>query len=269
MDHRRGNQTNPSLRSITVSRRSRQKFIRKWHRRLGPIIGIQLLLWSLGGIYFSWVHTTLVRSETDMNEEEPANLKYENFLASIPPLIRNSQLPQVREIQLGKLLNIPVYRFIQDDRHAETYNAITGEKLSPIGRSTATAIAQADFTPEIPVHQVTRIDTARGEYRGPLPAWKITFDNWKASAIYVSEHTGQVTARRSALGRVHDFLWMLHIMDYRGRENVNNWLIRVLSVLGLVTIASGYTLWYLTTPLLQPQTRKRSPSRKTGASRKK
>jgi len=245
-----------------MSRRSRQKFIRTWHRRLGPIIGIQLLLWSLGGIYFSWVHIAAVRSETDMAAEEPVNLKYENFLAPIPPLIRNSRLARVEDIRLGKLLNIPVYRFIQDDRHAETYNAITGEQLSPIDRATAVAVAEADFAPEVPVRRVEQVEEQGGRYRGPVPAWKVTFDNWKSSAIYVGAHTGKVTARRSAVWRAYDFLWMLHSMDYGRRENLNNWIIRIMSLLGLVTIASGYYLWYLTAPLLRPPKKQKSTRKK-------
>ena len=247
-----------------MSRRSRQKFIRIWHRRLGPIVGIQLLLWSLGGIYFSWVHITIVRSETDIAAEAPANLKFENYLAPIPPLTRNSQLARVEQIQPGKLLNVPVYRFIQDARQAETYNAITGELLSPIDSAIAIAVAEADFAPDLPVRAVTRVEEQGGEYRGPVPAWKVTFDNWKASAIYVSANTGRVTARRSAIWRVYDFLWMLHIMDYGARQNFNNWIVRVLSLLGLVTVASGYYLWYLTSPPVRPKgrPRRRKPARK-------
>jgi uncharacterized iron-regulated membrane protein len=184
---------------------------------------------------------------------EPLNLKFENFLASIPPLIRNSQLARVAQIELGKLLNIPVYRFMQDDRHAETYNAITGEKISPIDRATATAVAEADFAPDIPVRSVARVEAPGMEYQGSVPTWRVTFDNWKSSSIYVSMHTGQVTARRSAIWRIYDFLWMMHIMDYRGRENFNNWIIRIMSLLGLTTVISGYYLWYLTTPLLESQ----------------
>ena len=125
--------------------------------------------------------------------------------------------------------------------------------MSPIDRSTAIAVAEADFAPDIPVRAVARVETASGEYRGPVPAWRVTFDNWKGSSIYVGTHTGQVSARRSVLWRFHDFLWMIHIMDYRERENFNNWLIRVLSLLSLTTVLSGYYLWLLTTPLLKPQ----------------
>ena len=241
-----------------MSRRSREKFIRFWHRRLAPIIGIQLLLWSLGGIYFSWVQVPTPRADSGTPPAGMVNLKYENYLAPIPPIVRNSQLAEVRTIALGKLLNIPVYRLIQDERQAELYNAITGEKLSPLGRTTAIDAAQEQVPGGLAVRQVERVEEPGGEYRGSIPAWRISFDRWDSPAIYVSAHTGEVTARGSVQRRAYDLLWMLHIMDYRGRADFSNWLIRIVSVLGLVTICAGYYLWYLTTPLLQPKGRKAS-----------
>jgi hypothetical protein len=42
---------------------------------------------------------------------------------------------------------------------------------------------------------------------------------------------------------VFDFLWMLHIMDYEQRSNVNNTLLRVASTVGLLFMLSG--VWLL------------------------
>jgi hypothetical protein len=38
---------------------------------------------------------------------------------------------------------------------------------------------------------------------------------------------------------------MLHTMDYAGRDNITNWLLRALSVLGLATITSGFVLFFV------------------------
>ena len=39
---------------------------------------------------------------------------------------------------------------------------------------------------------------------------------------------------------------MLHTMDYLGRDNINNPVLRIASVLGLSIIASGFYLWWVT-----------------------
>jgi hypothetical protein len=49
--------------------------------------------------------------------------------------------------------------------------------------------------------------------------------------------------RRHRLWRWFDFLWTLHIMDYVEREDMNNGLLRVSTVLGVVTTLSG--VWLL------------------------
>lgn len=34
--------------------KSKQYYIRKAHRWLGVLLGIQFIFWTVGGIYFSW-----------------------------------------------------------------------------------------------------------------------------------------------------------------------------------------------------------------------
>lgn len=40
-------------------------------------------------------------------------------------------------------------------------------------------------------------------------------------------------------------------MDYDQREDISNGLLRLFSVLGLLTIASGFTLFVVTSPFLR------------------
>jgi uncharacterized iron-regulated membrane protein len=131
------------------------------------------------------------------------------------------------------------------------YDAASGEKLSPIGETEARAIAAADFAPQGEIVSVLLIEKKQGEYKNAVPAWQVRFDNWKETHIYVHANTGLVMARRNAIWRGFDFMWMLHILDFQERENFNNWLLRSLSVLSLITIVTGYVLWLVTTPLLR------------------
>ena len=64
--------------------------------------------------------------------------------------------------------------------------------------------------------RVVAVTANDSEYRGALPAWRVDFEDGEGRSIYVAADTGAVTARRSTLWRVYDFLWGLHIMDWRG-----------------------------------------------------
>jgi len=85
------------------------------------------------------------------------------------------------------------------------------------------------------------------EYREkPLPAYAVTFAKPNNVTVYVSAELGTVQSYRTNSWRAFDFLWMLHTMDYENRDNINNWVLRICSVLGLVTILSGFLLYFLT-----------------------
>lgn len=44
---------------------------------------------------------------------------------------------------------------------------------------------------------------------------------------------------------------MIRTMDYEGRDNFNNIILRSFSILGLITILSGFTLWYTSSPTIR------------------
>ena len=69
--------------------------------------------------------------------------------------------------------------------------------------------------------------------------WAVRFDDSANSTLYFSPDTGDLLARRHELWRWFDFLWMLHIMDYDARSDVNNTLLRVASGVGVLFALSG------------------------------
>jgi len=81
------------------------------------------------------------------------------------------------------------------------------------------------------------------EYRGALPAWRVDFDDGANRALYVAADTGLVTARRSTLWRTFDFLWGLHIMDFRNHHDFNTPLLIVATALGLIVIVTGMIMF--------------------------
>lgn len=84
------------------------------------------------------------------------------------------------------------------------------------------------------------------EYRAkPLPAYAVTFRQPAHATVYVAAQLGTVQSVRTDPWRIFDMLWMLHTMDYEGRDDFNNGLLRTFSVLGLLTVTSGFTLYFV------------------------
>lgn len=233
-----------------LSRNKLQNFARRWHRRLGVIVGIQFLFWTISGTYFAWFHIENVRGNYDKNATIDIELNKNSTYYPLGSVIQNSKLDVIDKASLITAHNKAVYSLTKNKDDVELYDALTGELMS-FGKEDAITIAKNDFAPDSEIQSVHYVTERGGEYAGALPAWRIDFNNLKATHIYVHENTGLVTSRRNAIWRGFDFLWMLHILDFNDRSNFNNWLLKIMSVLGLVSILLGYLLWATTTPLLR------------------
>src|SRR3546814_9083567 len=76
------------------------------------------------------------------------------------------------------------------------------------------------------------------------PYWQVEFEGWNRPTLYLSPKNGELISRRHALWRVFDFAWMLHIMDYDERTDVNNPLMRVETWTAFAMALTG--AWLLT-----------------------
>jgi hypothetical protein len=232
---------------------------RKIHRYLGLFVGVQLLLWTAGGLFFSLNPIEKVRGETEASE--PAFLQLDSPLMSPAPALAELAASrygiEIRSVTLRPHLGEGVYEIAYDDggrRRWALADTRTGRLRSPITEDEAVAIARADYIPDVPVTEVALItEVGSGdEYRGrPLPAYRVSFDHPLGTRLYVSVERGVVTARRNDRWRWFDLFWMLHIMDYEDRDDFNTWWLQFAAVLGFVTILSGFALFAVTSPRLR------------------
>lgn len=211
-------------------------FVHKW---LALIIGVQIFIWIATGLFFTVVPIEQVRSEHRIREAAPLHLSAAD-LTTFSSALAGAEAP----IRLTVENRPEGARIVADyaDGSAALFDARTGAKLSPLDAESALAIARARIVTEAPVASSELVTAASPEYRGALPAWRIAFDEPSKLAVYVGANNGQVTARRSELWRVYDFLWALHIMDYRDHENLNHAPIIIVSILAFLSTIAGIAL---------------------------
>ena len=90
------------------------------------------------------------------------------------------------------------------------------------------------------------------EYRKKLlPAYVISYKSDENIKAYVSLIDGKFQTVRHRDWRWFDFLWMTHTMDYEGRDDFNTIILKAFSLLGLITVFSGFLLWFTTSPTLR------------------
>jgi hypothetical protein len=121
--------------------------------------------------------------------------------------------------------------------------AVDARTGAPLRRPTETEIrtlASAQYTANDPIRSAELVTSIPGEIRGRKPPlWRVEFDHWNKPTFYLSPVTGELVSRRHELWRIFDFVWMLHIMDYDERENVNNLLLRVFTWGAVLMALSG------------------------------
>ena len=196
-----------------------KKFTRNLHRYLSIFISIQLLLWTISGIYFAYNKIELVRGE---QYRLPKNVEYRIFDRLGTSIIET--------IEYG-------------EKSYKTYPE--GNVIKPLTKEEAIKItAQKTTLNPLDVSLVTELYPG-AEYRGSLPVYKVKTDTKDDINVYVGYMTGDIGSIRSDSWRIWDLMWSLHIMDYRERDNINNILLRILSILALVTSISGITLFFV------------------------
>ena len=58
--------------------------------------------------------------------------------------------------------------------------------------------------------------------------------------------SGEIAAIRSDSWRTWDFMWGAHIIDYRDRDNIDNFFLKFFSILALLSAISGIVLFFKT-----------------------
>lgn len=226
--------------------------IRRTHRYLGVFIGIQFMLWTLGGLYFSWTNIDEIRGDDRRRETEStfAGREYSRPQESIAEASAGgARVVKFQIIDVGGEAHYEIGTVSPNGRKETlVFNAANGMRRAQITESEARSIATAALKNPRDVRSVllvTEENVGRHhEYREkPLPAWAVTFDD--GLTVYISAASGQIGALRGDNWRVFDFLWMLHTMDFIGRDDINNYLLRAFSLLGILTISSGFLLFFI------------------------
>lgn len=215
---------------------------RRWtqiaHRWLGLGLAVQVLLWMASGAFMSLVDMDVVRGGRTLAPSTAPMLEARRYF---PPGGVIAAQGAVESITLKIWNGRPVY-VVQTFAGERLFDAATGEALSPIGEAAAIEIARKSYLGEGDVVRARLLQEAPVDWRGELPVWRIDIDDAARTRVYVSPSTGEALAHRNALWRIYDFFWMLHIMDYDGRNDYSNPLIRIFSVCAVLFSITGIAL---------------------------
>jgi len=215
--------------------------IRTFHRWIGPIIGVQLSIWVVTGVYFAWISIGSIKGDDKKVKVDPSPISLGELISP-----KDLAIPPGFLVKVVKLESTPmgvVYRVDALTEEVLVFDARTGTALPHLTLESARSLGKAQVTIQSQVLEGALVTEKGGEYKGPVPAYRIVFDDLLSTRLYLDPWTGKLIVQRNLLWRVYDFMWMLHIMDYTERENFNNIWIKAVSLGGLSIIVTGYLLF--------------------------
>ena len=212
-----------------------RNLVRNTHKYLSFFISLQLLLWTISGIFFAFNKIELVRGEQyRLTQNFPINFDEIKF--------SRSDVQQVKAInRLGKTI------FVVSGSKGIEYLDTFGSSLNKLNKDEVFEIVRASSTLKpIGLEEIT--ESSKGsEFRGrDLPLYKVTSLNDKDKKInlYLNVFSGEITAVRSLQWRIWDLMWGFHIMDWQTRDKINNIFLKIFSILALVSSISGILLFF-------------------------
>ena len=214
----------------------------KVHKWLALLMVVPILFWFVSGLFFAVFPIEKVRSEHLIAKAPPISIPLDQAAEGLRRIASQGG-GAGEKIELRSMLGRPVALVSAGEGRPRLYHLATGRQLSPISPSLAAIIAERDHAGAQRATRVELVTEESTEYRGALPAWRVDFDDGANRALYVAADTGAVTARRSTLWRTFDFLWSLHIMDFKNHEDFNTPLLIISTALALIVIVTGIVMF--------------------------
>ena len=212
---------------------------RKAHKWLGLFIGIQVVIWSLSGLYMTVVHIDTIHGDHLIRPMRQNAVAAASLIDPVTVVAAHDG----EDLRLTWVRNQPAY-VVKTGSGETVVDARTNEAVPPPTEAEIRSIARETYTGNEAIASAALITEVPGEIRGRKPPlWRVEFNHWNKPTLYLSPTTGELVSRRHELWRIFDFVWMFHIMDYDERENVNNLLLRTFTWAAILMALSG--VWLL------------------------
>jgi uncharacterized iron-regulated membrane protein len=204
--------------------------LRRWHIWLGWLVGVPLLLWTLSGLVMVLKPIEETRGVELLAPPSAVRL-------TVPPVLPSevAGLPLSR-VSLEQRAAGPRWVVELAGGPTRLADPLTGRFLGSLSSAEAAAEVQARWRGQAGIAAVSRTPANNPplDLRRPFEAWQVRMTD--GTHIYVDVATGGILATRTRWWRIYDFMWGLHIMDLRGREDTYHpWLLGFAG-LGLVAI---------------------------------
>jgi len=209
----------------------------RWHIWLGWLVGIPTLMWMVTGLYMAAKPIEEVRGN---------HLRVEQ---AVQPLVlpgsalASAEFP-IREMRAVMQDGRAVAILTGMDGSTRRVDMQSGAALPALSANDARLIVAEQIKGGDQIRSVTAFDADNVpfDFRREMPVWQVALED--GAHIYVGRDTGQIEAVRTRWWRGFDFVWGLHIMDLRAREDTSHPILILFAALGVIGALLGCILMF-------------------------
>ena len=209
----------------------------KWHIWLGWLVGVPTLMWMVTGLFMASKPIEEVRGNHLRIDKPLDPLVLPNQILSDP----SYPVSEVRTfLQDGR----PITLLKGIDGSTRRIDAQSGLTLPNLTENDAIRVVSSSIVGGDKIKSVKAFQSneAPFDFRQSIPVWQITLED--GAHIYVGQETGEIEAIRTTWWRVFDFMWGLHIMDLRERDNTSHPTLILFAFLGVSGALLGNILMF-------------------------
>lgn len=215
------------------------RFLTRAHKWAGLILGIQIILWFASGFFMSFSNIDKVHGDfVALKQTFPVSAEQ---VIPVDEAARKYGTDEMKTATLRTVIDHPVWE-LRGEKGIVYVDGHSGEIWSGLNADQVRAIANQYYIGSGQIEAIAKLDEAPKDYRSVVPVWQLKYDDKERTRLYISPQTGDLLKTRTRLWRIFDFMWMLHIMDYDDRDDINNWWLVVLSFCALLFALSGAAL---------------------------
>ena len=217
-------------------------WLRKIHKWVGLVIGLQFVIWAISGTAMALLPMEEVAGGEMADQPAPALPSGASAWPNVQKELGNEPVSKLslRALPQGQAIEVTTSQGVW------LFDAHDGQPIL-IDSEAAKAIASAAHPSGAAVTMVAPLKELNLPVREhELPIWQIDFRDEANSSYYVSGKTGQILERRNDSWRWWDFFWMLHNMDYAKRTSFNHPMIITVGFAMTWLAVTGFWLLFRT-----------------------
>lgn len=222
-----------------AKQRIMQRFAR-WHIWLGWLVGVPILMWTVTGLIMVIKPIEEVRGNHLRKEVPERALPADMQIAvSLPAETTRPVRSVTTQVERGETIT----RILYMDGTSARFRP-DGSAMGPLSEVEARLIVAEQIVGGDKVANTARFDadSVPFDFRRELPVWQVALAD--GTHVYVGTETGNIEAVRTAWWRTFDFVWGLHIMDLKTREDTSHPVLILFAILSVVGALLGCALMF-------------------------